>query len=361
MEFHPNYSGTGITSSNISRRDLLRHSAVLGLSSGIGGPLLAACGSDGGSTQGTEQWDFLWYIPTAESAQVDGLTNFAEGVGAQTDGKVDVRSRPAGELPYDATEYVQVVGQGRAEMADAAASFVAGSLSTGEFPNLPFLARTEDELTSLMAMVEGPMREELESQGATLLYWYTMPPIQIWGSGNPVASLDDLRGRKLRTFADQQNDYLSTLGAEGVSVTTAEVVSALQTNVIDGVITSGLAALSFGWYEFMDWVYVASMHYAPNYVIVNSEALASLDTGTREGLQTAAAQAQSSMLGDVLAAGQGDMDTLTGEHGIEANEMSAEDVRQSIEIMKPVWEEWAQSKSSRVQQTMQDVLAELGL
>lgn len=74
-------------------------------------------------------------------------------------------------------------------------------------------------------------------------------PSQVLYCREPVKSLADLKGRKVRFYGASMNDFISAAGAVGVSVPLAEVVPSLQRGVVDCGITGTLTGYSFKWPE----------------------------------------------------------------------------------------------------------------
>jgi len=80
-------------------------------------------------------------------------------------------------------------------------------------------------------------------------------PSQVLYCREPVKSLADLKGRKVRFYGASMNDFLEEAGATGVSVPLAEVVPALQRGVVDCAISGTLTGYSFKFPEVSKHLY----------------------------------------------------------------------------------------------------------
>lgn len=100
--------------------------------------VLTSCGKDS-STQGsdTQMKPVYWTMGTHQSAATNYIQqdiDFAEAVKERTNGLVNITVYAAGELPYNATEFAQLVSDGTIEMAAVPSSYIAGECPQARFP-----------------------------------------------------------------------------------------------------------------------------------------------------------------------------------------------------------------------------------
>lgn len=74
-------------------------------------------------------------------------------------------------------------------------------------------------------------------------------PPQVVFCNAEVATLDDLKGLKVRASGRMTAKFLEALGAEGVNVSFSEVPGALQKGVVDCAVTGAGSGYSAGWWE----------------------------------------------------------------------------------------------------------------
>ena len=95
------------------------------------------------------------------------------------------------------------------------------------------------------------------------------PPIVFW-CNKPVASLDDMKGLKVRVFNTTQSDFVSAVGATTVTMAFGEVVPALQRNVVDCALTGTLSGNTAGWPEVSTHLYPLPVGWSIYYTAVNN-------------------------------------------------------------------------------------------
>jgi len=84
--------------------------------------------------------------------------------------------------------------------------------------------------------------KELAKFGSQIIAVYPFPA-QVIFCRQPVSSLADLKGRKIRTFGASLNDFVTAIGAQPVSIGFPEVYSALERGVADCAVTGTGSAM----------------------------------------------------------------------------------------------------------------------
>ncbi len=72
---------------------------------------------------------------------------------------------------------------------------------------------------------------------------------------DPFKSLNDLKGRKIRTSSATHADFLSGVGAVNVTIPFGEVIPAIQKGVVDCAVTGALPAYDAKWAEVISHMY----------------------------------------------------------------------------------------------------------
>lgn len=286
---------------------------------------------------------------------------FVEEIRKRTGGQLAVTLRPPGELPYKLPEYLRVVGAGNAQMGDVYMGFLAGDSKIAVLTGLPFLVATADELKKAMAVLEPLIREDFARFGADVLTWYTWPEQNFFGRGKPIASVDDFKGRKIRTTSPEQSELVKRLGGVPISLPAPEVPVAAQRGVMEGVITAGFNLYFSKWYDFTEWAYLPDIHIGgPAFILVNKAALAALSPEVRKGLTDAAQAFQAKMLREIPAREQADLKTLEQQHHIKLIRANPTDVAKMRQLMAPYWDEWAKQGGPKLVEALAQVRKALG-
>ena len=131
------------------------------------------------------------------------------------------------------------------------------SADFAEFDGLDLFGVIHDLKTMREAMkAYTPVLDKImeEKYGAKLLYMWPNPPAVLF-CREPVASVDDLKGKKIRAYSPPLSDFLEGLGAVPVAVAFAEVVPALQRGTLDCGVTGSLSGNTSKWWEVTKYLY----------------------------------------------------------------------------------------------------------
>jgi TRAP-type C4-dicarboxylate transport system substrate-binding protein len=168
----------------------------------------------------------------------------------RTNGRVAVTPTSLPELGLTGFELVRVMKAGLVDLADVLPTYVSGDVPLIEGVDLPgFFSLDEwDKGHKSHVAWHKVMKANQDKLGGVFLgsYGYAY---QVLFSRKPVQSLADLKGMKVRVFGAAQTDFIRALGAEPVSLTVAEVYSALERGTVDAAITGTIAGYNLKWYE----------------------------------------------------------------------------------------------------------------
>jgi TRAP-type C4-dicarboxylate transport system substrate-binding protein len=84
-------------------------------------------------------------------------------------------------------------------------------------------------------------------------------PAQVLFLRDRISSLADLKGKKIRASGWTTSEFVTALGATGVTMNFSEVPQSLQRGVVDGAITGSLSGYSAGWGDVAKYVYPLPM------------------------------------------------------------------------------------------------------
>ncbi len=146
-----------------------------------------------------------------------------------------------------------VVRKMRIGQLHAAALSVSGltDIDKGfEIFEIPMFFDSYDELFHVIEKARPELEKRLEAKGYVLLHWGHGGWVHIF-SKQPVASVADLR--KLKIFSLADNEAMLKLwrqnGFQPVSLAATDMLTGLQTGMIEAVPTTPLVALSLQWFR----------------------------------------------------------------------------------------------------------------
>jgi TRAP-type C4-dicarboxylate transport system substrate-binding protein len=330
-----------------------RRSVVVGI-------LGAAAAGGRASAQSPTKWD-LYAITGVTHPITLRYKEFAEEVKKATDGKLEIVVRPAGELPFRATEVVKVAGDGQVQLAQPYQGFISGAVPLASIASLPCLVRDAADLDKVWPIIDKFTAPLFAKAGVKNLFHHTWPPQNIFGRGKPIRTVDDFKGRKIRSTDGKQAELLKQLGASSVSLTTAEVPVAMERGVAEGFITAGFNVVGAKWHEFVQWGWLGDIHIGgPDYTLVNIAAYEKLDANTRAKLDAVskdyAPRFRAANLGDEAK----DLETLKTQHKVDLFVPPKEQVDALTARIRPYWEQWAAAQGADGTTMLKEIQAALG-
>ncbi len=230
---------------------------------------LGACavGTDG---------DYVLHYTTysgAESDQSKTVQRWVEEVERRTDGGVRFEMHYAQSL-VDADEAARATLDGRADIAQVGSIYAASDLSMFTVVELPF--ETDNPEVQMRAIERlyaenEEFRGDFERQGLELLFPLPLG-IALVGLDEPADSVDDLRGRSIRS-GGLSSTALLEIGANPVAMTATDIYESMTRGVVSGYTSLALGNLStFGLSRTTPHVVDPGIGaYASSIVVVNSE------------------------------------------------------------------------------------------
>lgn len=138
-------------------------------------------------------------------------------------------------------------------------------------PSLPFLAVTPAQARLLTDVARPEYERVLARQNQKLLYPSPWPPARIWGK-KPVASMEGLRGLRIRTPDANGTATFRAAGALSLEISFADALPRLKGGEIDAVLSSGDGGAGQRLWEYLN-------HFtAINYSMTMSMVTMNLDT-----------------------------------------------------------------------------------
>lgn len=178
---------------------------------------------------------------------------FAEELEKRTEGRLKVEFHWGGAL-VGATNMLDGIGSGVASMGAVTAAYFPQQLYSYGVGDLTL--RVPDEYVSSMALydlvkTDPQINAEFERANVVFIANYTTGQVQLICKGEPLTSLDGLKGKKVRYIGDY-GKLFSAFGATTVAVPLPEVYQALDTGLVDCSVTYGYTILSYKLEEVAD-------------------------------------------------------------------------------------------------------------
>jgi TRAP-type C4-dicarboxylate transport system substrate-binding protein len=315
------------------------------------GAILAACFA---SEALAIDWNFYHHQSAPLFATSRGARMLSEEIDKSTNGELKARLHLSGTLQIAPNNITPAVASGVVQLADDL--FNSGNIPVAGIPRLPGLVRSLDEYTKAADALRPFVVKAFADKGVVVLAEYTYPLQVIWGR-KKIASLEDIKGLKLRVAQPEQGEMVRRFGGTSITISAPEVPSALDRGVVDGIFTAGVGAVL--WKDLLKFGYLVPVNWNNSYIIANAEAFNKLSPELQSKLR-AAAQKIAKWNQDTMQQEESDSTKVLADAGYTLTKATPADAARVADTMKPYWDEWAKSRGPDVVQALAKVRAALG-
>lgn len=165
---------------------------------------------------------------------------------------------------------------------------------------IPMFYNSYAELDHVMDRLTPVLKARLEAKGFVLLNWGNAGWVQVF-SKQPVKTVDDLKRLKLFTSAgdDRMVQWYKRNGFNPVPLAVTDMLTSLQTGMIDALPAPPLAALSFQWYTHTPYMLDIGLGPVVGATVITKRAWDEIDEADRARVLEAAAKAETRLQADV--------------------------------------------------------------
>ena len=231
--------------------------------------LLAASLAHGAAYAQT-QWD----MPTPYSDgefHTRNVVLFAEDVAKRTNGALQIKVHSAGSL-IKHPDILRAVSTGQVPIAE----FLLGQFGNEDpvfaADNVPFVAPGYDNAWKFYEAQKPVLEKKLAARGLTLLFAVPWPGQGIY-TRDPVTTLADFKGLKMRTYSPLTARLAELMGASPIVVQVPEIPQMFATGAMQAMITSSATGTASKAWEFVKHYYKTNAWNPKNAIVVNTRAL----------------------------------------------------------------------------------------
>ena len=167
--------------------------------------------------------------------------------------KADVTS--LGEVNLKGPAVLRQMDMGVFDVVHTVADYVVADSPTLAGLDMPALAPEIGEARKVVDAYRPVVAEALEKDFNAKLLAIVPYPAQVTFCRDEISGLDDLKGKKIRASGWTTSEFVTALGATGVTMSFSEVPQSLQRGVVDCAITGSLSGYSAGWGEVSNYIY----------------------------------------------------------------------------------------------------------
>ncbi|WP_352400812.1 TRAP transporter substrate-binding protein DctP [Anaerotignum sp.] len=306
--------------------------------------VLTGCGGGSNSSKGTEDVQKPIVLRLASDAPLEhiatGLNNgAAEKVKERTNGRVEIQYFPASQLGSYETVYEEIV-RGSIDIAQITVPDALDPRLGAAY--LPYYATSFEEAEILYApdsYMSQVFKDLTAANNVRFLGWVLEGFIGMGVVKDPTDVMEPgtnkgikLRSPGLATFRYVQED----LGYNPITITYAEVPTAIQTKVVDGWI-GGTPNMNYAWVgEIIKKMYVNYLHAEATCYVMSEKSLAKLSEEDQAILIEVFEEHSVQSFKDAKANEDVYKGKLRDDYGVEVVELTEEELSKNAEFVREV-------------------------
>lgn len=234
-------------------------------------------------------------VTPAHHAYNEGAREFARAVAACSNGEIEVKVYPGGQLGKGERELIEGMQVGTIDMAVSSTGPVSNFVPDMGVADLPFLFVSTQHVDQVL---DGPvgrsLLDGLETAGIKGLAFLENGFRNFTNSKRPLLTPPDFKGLKFRTMENPV--HLATvrqLGAQATPMSWGEVYTSLQTGVIDGQENPVAIIHAYKMSEVQKYLSLTGHFYSPALLMMSLGKFKSLKPEQQKCLLESAAKAAS--------------------------------------------------------------------
>ncbi len=213
----------------------------------------------------------------------DQLKEMKKRVEKESKGRIKFVPYTNGQLGGE-LETLKSLQRGRIQAWGGSVGAVTSIIPELQLIELPYLFLDDKESDYILDnVVLKPYSEILEKKGFIFHSWNENGWRHFASKKKPIMKPSDIKGMKIRSQESPIHlEMWKAFGASAVPISIPEVMSALQTGLVDGFDNSTLFTSATGWYQAIDHFVLSAHMYQPGIIIYNKKFLDSLPDDLRK-------------------------------------------------------------------------------
>ncbi len=266
-----------------------------------------------------------------------------EVIGKASGGSIQGEIKPQTDLGLKGFEIMRLLKQGVFNYAHGVMGYVSAENAVFDGVDLASLTQdieTERKVADAYFDIMAKNFEEIYD--SKLMQLYPFPSQNLWCNAE-INSIDDLKGKKIRTYTASLADFVEGVGGTSVTVAFAEVIPALQKGVVDCGITGTMPAYNAKWYQAATHAYTMRVGWGLAFGAINLNTWNSLSADQQKLLTEEVDKLTDRMWEETAKEDALAVQCLTGDScplgptgGMKLVEPSAEDLKKQQKIAQDV-------------------------
>lgn len=306
-------------------------------------PLAAASMAAAGAQEGVVSLRMHHFLPPGGILQTDLLIPFVERLEKASNGRLKIELFAGMALGGRPGDLYDQAADGAVDIVLTLPGYTAGRFNRTEVFELPFIM--EDAVATskaFWALIDAELQEAEYGEVQVLSGWVHGPGVM--HSKQPIAALEDLRGKEIRGPTRLATDLLGELGAQPVGMPLPKIPESISKGVISATL--------------LPWQVIPSIHlqqlvgqhteisgaralYTATFILaMNLDAYQSLPADLRGLLDAHTGAAFAEAAGRLMVAADGIGRRAARANGNHITVLSADEVARWVAASRPVLERW---------------------
>lgn len=206
----------------------------------------------------------------------------------QTNDEVKFKIYPGGTMG-DEKDVIRKMRSGQLHSAGFTGNGLGEILPEIRVMEVPFLFNTSDEVDAVVDALYDEFAAAFEEKGFVLLGWAEVGFVHVF-SQKPITKKTDMDGIKMWTWEGDvlAEETFKAMGVSPFSLSVTDVLTSLQTGMIDGFYTSPLAAIAMQWYTKAKYMSMLPITNASGAVLITTKQFNKIPAHHQETLKKVA-------------------------------------------------------------------------
>ena len=277
------------------------------------------------------------HIESTDSATHKGYEDFAARVNETTNGSVEVKVFPAGQLG-NLRDLYEGIKLGTVDITSSGPDYTSNIAPIMVTAALYYSYRDDAHADALL---DGEFSEILsdallQQAGMRILAWGELGWRSVFNTVKPINAASDFDGLKLRVPEAKLHLLpMRALGASPTPIPYSEVYTSMQTGVVDGAEGTPAAVTQQKFNEVSKYYSLTRHLYNPIHLVIGGRPFDGLDASQQEAVKAAAVAAFQTQRATARKDNEAALQALR-DGGLEVNELDTAPLR---EIVMPTWDE----------------------
>lgn len=309
--------------------------AVAGMVTGCG---LSSSKSAGNASGQKVELKLAYALPTGHHLS-NSMEKFAKEVNERTNGSVEIKTYPAGQL-YSDKNMIDALLNGGLDMDLDSASMWSTVVPAMNIMEVPFLLPTyESAYRAIDGDLGKVLSDELSKKGVHPLIWADYGYVQYANNAHEIKTPADFNGLKIRSYGQYAAETINALGAAPTTMGSAEVYMGLKNGTIDGLTSGQTAMLSRKIYEVSKYLTVTNHVFIEYVLSINDNSWKKLSPEQQKVVNEVASEIRDEIRKETKAEDERCIEELQNK-GMEVYRLPADQLKPWQDATAPVREKF---------------------